>query len=618
MEEVITFPSGYASQQGWTDKYKKINGLTLYSDRILIEKDSPLISLFLAEVILDKNTQVNPKYEAKIKTQLKELAEGYLANTGVQPQNLDTLKGLNPNLSARPHQLSGVESILRLRKGWLGDDLGAGKTLMSLASAIEGNQLPCVCVVKPTTAGTWKKEQEKFFPEYSSVILQGETPYEVEPHDFYIIGYSVMQYWVDYLNDLRCKAFVFDEAHKLSDFRTFQSKAAAQLTKDLEPENIVLLITTTPLKKGPFQMWHHLNILSLVKEFGGNYNKFGDIFCDRQKKYGRWDMSGSTNLDHLHDLLVSTYMVRRLKSSYLPKEISELCGVEKNLYECNLTEKEFKKYSKLQQESDEEILSVLEESLEVDRNLVPDGKIEEVKRKLLGRKKFLLALGDGKIRIKPKKEDQEKKEQEKSQENHARFTRTHMMGSYLSSIKLSRVLDFIENFNEEQPDEKIIVFARSRDMQRALAGVELDEREVREFPFPKKEIKRAAKLAKEMNTKTIFAVADQGLEEISEAIESFQTDPKVRMIVVSMGNVESHTLTAGWYILWADLPYSRSDEAQGEGRAAGRVNDPHGAFSWKLVMNGPNGEPTVDHNFLNNIQNSKEVTDAVLDGNMLK
>ena len=607
----IVFPSGYAAKKGWRTKLEPLRGVKIFSNYIEVEDLSDINAMFLAEVVLDSQTKPSPEIQSWINQSFSLFGRNYLLNTAVEPVQMETFQGIAEDITIKPHQLAGVESILRMRKGWLGDDLGAGKTLMSLAAAIEGDQLPCLAVVKPTTSGKWQKEQQKFFPNHTSVILQGETPYDVEPHNFYIIGYSVLPHWQKQLATMGIKSFVFDEAHKLCDFKTQQSKAAKALTKDADEENIILLITTTPLKKGPFQMWQHLNILDIVKEFGGNYNKFGDLFCDRQKKYGRWDMSGTTNPQHLHDLIMSKRMVRRLKHSYLPPEVANNCGVEQMDFICYLSNEDYDEYLKLKDKSDEEVVDLLSKYLECDPELVPEHEKSKIISKVLGRKKFMLKLGRGEF-------GKQKNDKGEFEENHAKFTKTHMLGQFLNAKKLTYILDWLEDFNEEQPDDKIIVFARSRDMQRALAGKPLDEKQVREFPFPKKELTRAKKLAEKMGAETIFAVQDQGIEGIDESIERFQTDPSCRMIVVSMGNVESHTLTAAWYILWADLPYNRSDEAQGEGRAAGRVNDPHGAFSWRTVVCGPNGEETVDHNLVSNIAESAIATSAILDGKIEK
>lgn len=143
--------------------------------------------------------------------------------------------------------------------------------------------------------------------------------------------------------------------------------------------------------------------------------------------------------------------------------------------------------------------------------------------------------------------------------NKEAFEAISLIRQQLGRLKTDHVIELCEQ--ALQSNKKIIVFAHHRDVQDALAEG-LDEYGV------------------------VQVQGGMGDEAKKKAEVAFQTDDRVRVFVGSIDACrEVITLTEATTVIFAELPWRPGDVEQAEGRAYGRVNNPHGINSYFVVLN---------------------------------
>jgi SNF2 family DNA or RNA helicase len=67
-------------------------------------------------------------------------------------------------------------------------------------------------------------------------------------------------------------------------------------------------------------------------------------------------------------------------------------------------------------------------------------------------------------------------------------------------------------------------------------------------------------------------------------VDKFQNDPEVKIMIASTKTAsEGLTLTKAHCVIFNDLMWTPASHIQAEGRAFGRVNDPHGGIVYTVV-----------------------------------
>jgi len=214
-----------------------------------------------------------------------------------------------------PYQKAGVQYLVDHKKLFLADEMGTGKTVMSLAAVQVENAYPCLIVCPPNLALNWAVEIEKFFPSrtWRRVINRSEFP--EEEADFTIIGYSNIDYHPEALKGYQ--SYIFDESHYLKNPKAKRTKRAQKLAKTVPDTGLVFCLTGTPITSRPAEYGPQLEIIGRLKEFGGLwafYKRYCGAFQDRFKQ---WHVDGATNLDELNERLRGSCYIRRTKEQVL-------------------------------------------------------------------------------------------------------------------------------------------------------------------------------------------------------------------------------------------------------------------------------------------------------------
>lgn len=203
-----------------------------------------------------------------------------------------------------PFQRAGVSFLSFAERALLTDEMGTGKTPQTIFTLANNLRLgkdpfPALVVAPNNMVYTWKKEIEKFWPGSIVNVIKGTAGerrkrIEADAH-FYVINFEGVRshsklapygsirlrrcYQCDptmpndrahqparcethpkELNKKAWKTIVVDEAHRMKDPKSKQSRAIKALrTKDTQ---FVYGLTGTPLGDAPSDLWTILNLIS--------------------------------------------------------------------------------------------------------------------------------------------------------------------------------------------------------------------------------------------------------------------------------------------------------------------------------------------------------------------
>lgn len=172
--------------------------------------------------------------------------------------------------SLRPDQLEAIDFLSSAQRAIHGDPPGAGKTAVAVRVLETWGPIRTL-VVTPHLAGNgprqWRDALEEWDP-YNHVgqylpgtgtpgrRLEARTAIK-DAGGVYVTNYDLMRREVDALIDVEWDALVFDEAHRLADRNSAQTRAARKLAKRVPR---LLHMTGTPYER-PEDLWSLLHMI---------------------------------------------------------------------------------------------------------------------------------------------------------------------------------------------------------------------------------------------------------------------------------------------------------------------------------------------------------------------
>ncbi len=204
-------------------------------------------------------------------------------------------------------------------------DPGLGKSLISLGLALRNSELrPILAVVPPSLRTNWKREIRKHSQLHCAILI-GEKPPQKgirKIPDIWIIGYSVLSFWLKELLRKQPKYVILDEAQYISNPFAKRSKAAKEICKRAEA---VVALSGTPIESRHKEIWHICHVLKPDKF--PTFYPFGQRFCSPKRTPWGIDYRGSSNSKELRELLLDNLLIRRTKEevlSDLPPKIRQV------------------------------------------------------------------------------------------------------------------------------------------------------------------------------------------------------------------------------------------------------------------------------------------------------
>lgn len=190
---------------------------------------------------------------------------------------------LKKPFKARKYQLSGRDVYLKAKRILIGDDLGLGKTLIGIISALETYTRPCLSVVRTHLPKQWKEAIE-MFTDLKVHIIKGTQPYDLPEADVYITKYSCLAGWSNFYETGFFKSAIFDEAQELRHEGSARYNGAMTLSNNVE---YVLGLTNTPIYNYGDEIYNVLdvikpNCLGLRYDFMREWTNFGKSVTNPQ------------------------------------------------------------------------------------------------------------------------------------------------------------------------------------------------------------------------------------------------------------------------------------------------------------------------------------------------
>ena len=247
------------------------------------------------------------------------------------------------------HQKSGVEFLTCRNGAILGDQMGLGKTLISIISALEVEAKKVLIICPASLKINWQREIG-FFNEESTIISGSRWK---NPERFTIINFDILKNFHTigpqtkdkngnlnthhrHLVNQKYDLIIIDEAHKVKDHKTQRGKIINELVLTYGIEKSWLL-TGTPVANRPMDFY---NLLKLVKSpVADNWKFFATRYCDGKRFYqtfknGKkrqiWITKGSSNLDEL-SIRTKNSVLRRLKTEVLDMPDKTIIRLHHNL-----------------------------------------------------------------------------------------------------------------------------------------------------------------------------------------------------------------------------------------------------------------------------------------------
>jgi len=303
----------------------------------------------------------------------------------------------------RPYQAKGVARGLELKRFINGDEQRLGKTLQTIVTLMIAKEVknedvfPCLVIAPSSLKLNWQDEWGMWVGK-KAMILDDKIKdnwhrlYELGMADIFIVNpQSLKKFFVDYMppkgklksskdivmNDRvkLIKSIVIDESHRFKDATTQQTKIALQIAIG---KQWVILLSGTPIKNKPIDLFSQLAIMKRLNDFGG-----AEVFKQRYCEGG----NGSSNLKELNWKLYNKCFFRRERSEVLenlpPKQRQTILCTITTRDEYNRAKNDFVRWMEEQGCTDEDIARKLRGEIMVKMQALKKisalGKLNEVK-----------------------------------------------------------------------------------------------------------------------------------------------------------------------------------------------------------------------------------------------
>lgn len=228
---------------------------------------------------------------------------------------LDSARDIVPGL--RSYQVDFLKfAAMRNGRVALGDGMGTGKTLQSLAWLAYNRSFPALIVVNAPTKLQWEKEFRRWLSlvpgcPHRVQILYGTRTRKLDKSCSYIVNWDILTYWQDELAATGFECLIGDEAQAIGNPESKRALAFRHLAAVI-PECIVM--SGTPARSRPAQFWTMVSCVE-PKMFPTYKGYLWRYTCPKATPWGV-QFDGARNVKELHAKLVSV-MLRRTKDDVM-------------------------------------------------------------------------------------------------------------------------------------------------------------------------------------------------------------------------------------------------------------------------------------------------------------
>lgn len=461
-----------------------------------------------------------------------------------------------------PFQQAGVQYIMEARQVIVGDDMGLGKTPQAIAALLNDGVAdydnPALVICPPSLTANWRREIETL-TDLSVYVAKGLTPTADEAAeamyaDVIVAGFSVLRTkqtkrevkgkvetitvpkgWAASLR-WNIDALVVDESHYAKDYKAQRTEALTMLADGLPEDALRILLTGTPVVNRPNELVSQIQIADRLSDTGYHsaFNWLKHYCNGRQTRWG-WDFSGARDLSGLNDRMRAAFYVRREKTDpAVAKQIG--IGADNKRH------------------------------VEVSMDL--NGALAKYNRAADDIVAFARTHGGAEAAWRAARAEV--------------LVRLNALRKLAGEAKVKDAVEWVQNWLDSNPEDKIVVFATYKDVQHAL---------VEAFDAP--------------------AILGGQSPDETEAAKARFNDGDARVIVVSLAaGREGHTLVAGGAcsdVVFVEQGWTPAEHAQAEDRV-NRIGQTNPVTAWYLL-----GAP-IDHAIRELVLAKDKVTKAVANG----
>ncbi|CAN5180696.1 hypothetical protein BH11ACT4_BH11ACT4_22330 [soil metagenome] len=155
------------------------------------------------------------------------------------------------DLEMMRHQARFVEEVKKGHRTFLlADEPGLGKTAQALLAAAAANSYPLLVVVPNVVKNNWAREVELWTPGRTATVVHGDGNDVDAFSDVVIVNYEILDRHVGWLGRFGFKGMVVDEAHFIKNLKSERSKHVLALSRSIRatyPKALMMALTGTPL-----------------------------------------------------------------------------------------------------------------------------------------------------------------------------------------------------------------------------------------------------------------------------------------------------------------------------------------------------------------------------------
>jgi len=177
----------------------------------------------------------------------------YGAGGGAASMDLPEAQSLSTpgTLELMRHQARFVEEVRQGHRTFLlADEPGLGKTAQALLAASVSNSYPLLVVVPNVVKTNWAREVALWTPGRTATVVHGDGKDVDAFSDVVIVNYEVLDRHVGWLSRFGFKGMVVDEAHFIKNLKSERSKNVLSLSRSIraaQPKALLIALTGTPL-----------------------------------------------------------------------------------------------------------------------------------------------------------------------------------------------------------------------------------------------------------------------------------------------------------------------------------------------------------------------------------
>lgn len=269
------------------------------------------------------------------------------------------------------HQLVAIDRAKALPYFALFFEMGAGKTMTAInilrhKMSPLGRYLKTIIFCPPIVVPNWKAEflMHSKIPEDRLVLLDGSGKDRIEQFKahaykdsvprpaFFVTNYEALLMKELYAEFLKWKpeALVFDESHRLKNFKAARSKLAEKLANPKGPKPLTYLLSGSPVLNSPMDLFYPFLIMDGGATFGANFFIFrARYFMDKnagmpkERYFPDWVVRPGA-IDEINRLIFQYGMrVTKAECLDLPDELSVTV-------KCKMTAAQAKNYKEMKQD----------------------------------------------------------------------------------------------------------------------------------------------------------------------------------------------------------------------------------------------------------------------------